>query len=217
MGDAELDQSKDPEFGIERFAILQSDAFFLLEKRIELFDKGRIKLEEGCIEGLVEISEFGLILISAKSFLELVKIAGAHRKKEPQVFFFGRIGFYKFEICEFKSLFSGFNGLIGLCKLFVLVFYLAGIQSGLEEESYRKNKQNEKKEGRCGYPVEEHLSFPVSFSLAVSICLFNHREDRCNLNLAELGIIEHGIIQTETDVSECPVGILWRNQLLGKR
>ena len=72
--DAELDQSEDTELCIQHLPILQAYALILLEKAVEILDKGRIELDERRIESLVEILEFGLILIPWQSLLELVKI-----------------------------------------------------------------------------------------------------------------------------------------------
>ena len=75
LSDSKLDQSEDTELGTEQLSIFETNSAILFKQCIEFLHKGRIEGEERRIEGLVEILELCIELVTAEVFLQLVKIA----------------------------------------------------------------------------------------------------------------------------------------------
>ena len=102
LGDAELDQGEDAELGVEQSALLHDDASVLCQKGIQVLDKCRIEREERRIKSLIEILEFGFILIPRQSLAKLVEVSGTHGEEESEIFFLGGIGLHQVQICPAK-------------------------------------------------------------------------------------------------------------------
>ena len=75
LGYSELDQSEDPELRIEQFAFLEHHTAVVLEKSIEVTHESRIQGQKRGIECLVEVPEFGLVLLTGNCLLKLIQIA----------------------------------------------------------------------------------------------------------------------------------------------
>lgn len=175
LGDSELDQSKDTELCVEQFSLFESHTAVLLKEGVEVLDKGRIELEEGGVESLVEILQFGFILISREGLLELVKVARTHRQVESEVLFLGSIRLHQLKVGLSESLLSLSDRGIGLGKLGILCldgpgFGLSGV---VEIESDHSHKKQEESNHHCNEQVMR--PFLGLLLLDIYICLLNQR------------------------------------------
>ena len=160
LGDSELDQSEDSKLGIEHLPFLQDYTSVLLEKGVQVLDERRVKREERSVESLVEILQFGIILVAGDAFLELVKIARAHREEEAEILLFGRICLYEVIVGLAEIVFRLFDGTVVFGKLFGLLPNFTCRPSSLGIKAYGQEGNHGKK--KCRRHGKDEIAVPVT-------------------------------------------------------